>query len=79
MSLTRKTLEISGPTYSLPEAAAEAAVAEAAEAAPEVAAAEVAAAAAAVDAGAYQPEAVASAKLEHLPITLTDAGCHGRV
>jgi hypothetical protein len=76
MSSTRKTLEISGPTYSLPEAAAEAAVAEAAEAAPEVAAAEVAAA---VDAGACRPEAVASARLEHLPITLTDAGRHGRV
>jgi hypothetical protein len=61
MSSTRKTLEISAPTYSLPEAAAEAAVAEAAEAAPEVAA-EVAAA---VDAGACRAEAVASARLEH--------------
>ena len=78
MSSTRKTLEISGPPYSLPEAAAEAAVAEAAEAALEVAA-EVAAAAAAVDAGACRPEAVASARLEHLPITLTNAGRHGRV
>jgi hypothetical protein len=75
MSSTRKTLEISGPTYSLPEAAAEAVVAEAVEAAPEVAAE----AAAAVDAGACRPEAVASARVEHLPITLMDAGRHGRV
>jgi hypothetical protein len=72
MSSTRKTLEISGPTYSLREAAAEAVVAEAAEAAPEVAAE-------AVDAGACRPEAVASARVEHLPITLIDAGRHGWV
>ena len=78
MSSTRKTLEISGPTYSLPEAAAGAAVAEAAEAAPEVAAevaaaeaaAEDAAAVAAAEAAVCRGALAASARSDYQP-TLT--------
>jgi hypothetical protein len=69
----------------MPEAA-DAAAAEAAEAAAEAAAAaaeEAAAAAAAVAAeaadAACRGEFAVSARLEHVAITLTDAGRHGRV
>ena len=79
MSSIMKTPEYPRAAYNLPEAAPpEAAAAEAAagEAAGWAAAdAGEAAAAAAVCRG----EVAASARLEHFPITLTDAGRHGRV
>jgi hypothetical protein len=82
MSSTRKTLEHPDSAKSLPEvaeAAEAAAVAEAAEAAAEAAEAAEAAAAAAAVAAVCRGEFAASARAEHFPITLTDAGHHGRV
>jgi hypothetical protein len=77
-SSTKKTLAISSPTYSLPEAAAAAAEVAAAEAAAEVVAG-VAAAAEAADAGACRPEAAASARLEQFLNPLVNTDRHGRV
>ena len=81
-SSTRKPPEHPGSAKNLPEPAAEAAEAAgaaeaAAEAAEVVEAVEAAAAEAAAAVG--SGEFAASARLDHLPITLTDAGCHGRV
>ena len=75
MSSTRKTPEHPGPTYSLSEEVADA-VAAADEAADEAAAAEAAEAA---EAAVCRGELAASARLEHFPITLIDAGRYGRV
>jgi hypothetical protein len=83
MSSTRKTPEHPGSANDLPEEVAEAAeaagAAEAAAEAAEAAEAEAAEAAAEAAAAAGRGEFAASASCEHFPITLTDAGRHGRV
>jgi hypothetical protein len=81
MSSIRKTPEHPGSANDLPEVAeaAEAAgAAEAAAEAAEAAEAEAAEAAAEAAAAAGRGEFAASARLEHFPITLTDAGRLGR-